>query len=64
MPMIWIPQEEFEALQAALTRYTDQPVKVDWQAFDRAVDFLRKPVESQTPDAEMRIQFAEETESD
>ena len=32
MPLIWIPQEEFEALQAVLTR----AAQVNWLAYERA----------------------------
>ena len=32
MPLIWIPQMEFEALQAVFTRAT----QVNWLAYERA----------------------------
>ena len=35
MPLIWIPQEEFEALQAVLTR----AAQVNWLAYERAREY-------------------------
>ena len=45
MPLIWIPQEEFEALQAVLTR----AALVNWLAYERAREYLIAPVLAPVP---------------
>jgi len=40
VPLIWMPQEEFEALQAVFSL----SAKVDWAAYDRAKAYILTPI--------------------
>ena len=45
MPLIWIPQEEFEALRAVLTR----AAQVNWLAYERAREYSDCPCAPPVP---------------
>jgi hypothetical protein len=55
MPLIWMPQAEYDALKAMLT----VAEKVDWDAYDRARVYLLRPIEDPPSEAD-RLHLADE----